>query len=417
MKRLMVILVIGFTIVGYNANAQIQTNISTENDSLIRAMCADVSQDSIRTVMQELQNFGTRFYRAPGYRNVAQWIKNKLIAVGCENTVLDSFWLTNSAFSGWQYNVIGTLNGTENPDSIYILGAHHDCTSDYANRLTNAPGADDNASGVAGVIEAARVMFNHHYRPKSTIQFMTFTAEEIGLVGSDTLARRARSRNQRVQMMLNNDMISYCADTVNQWKVKLTYYNNSADVTNLADTCTRRYTTLGTTRTTQYNDASDSYSFYQQGYKTLFFIENYDTPYYHTTNDRVETCNMKFAAEMTRIPLSMLVSQNGSAVMVNVEDNPLMTTRFILYPNYPNPFNPSTTIRYQLATDDRVSLKIYNTLGQEIRTLVSGRKEAGVHDVTWNGRDHAGHIVASGVYIYRLQAGSQVKSGKMILTK
>ncbi|RMI17416.1 MAG: T9SS C-terminal target domain-containing protein [Calditrichaeota bacterium] len=81
-----------------------------------------------------------------------------------------------------------------------------------------------------------------------------------------------------------------------------------------------------------------------------------------------------------------------------------LPTAFELAQNHPNPFNPTTEIRYALPTASRVTLKIYNLLGQEIRTLVEGHKPAGRYAVTWDGRDNAGAPVASGIYIYRMEA-------------
>jgi hypothetical protein len=85
--------------------------------------------------------------------------------------------------------------------------------------------------------------------------------------------------------------------------------------------------------------------------------------------------------------------------------------------NYPNPFNPSTTIRYALAADTYVSVKVYNMLGQEVATLVDGFQKAGEQSVIWNGTNNAGSTVASGLYIYKLQAGSVVLSEKMLFAK
>jgi hypothetical protein len=90
---------------------------------------------------------------------------------------------------------------------------------------------------------------------------------------------------------------------------------------------------------------------------------------------------------------------------------------FDLAQNHPNPFNPSTTITYRLPADGRVSLKVYNLLGQEVRTLVSGRQAAGTHSAGWDGKDNLGKAVASGVYLFRLEAGGMVKSRKMMLLK
>lgn len=78
--------------------------------------------------------------------------------------------------------------------------------------------------------------------------------------------------------------------------------------------------------------------------------------------------------------------------------------RFELGQNYPNPFNPTTRIPFQLNRRSTVSLAIYNTLGQEVRTLLDGQlMETGVHSITWNGRDRIGHAVASGLYLYRIK--------------
>ncbi len=90
---------------------------------------------------------------------------------------------------------------------------------------------------------------------------------------------------------------------------------------------------------------------------------------------------------------------------------------FKLYPNYPNPFNPSTVIRYQLAVNSMVTLKIYNALGQEVRTLVNERQSAGFKQVMWDGKDQRGHSVSSGIYIYRIQAGSMLQAKKMTLIR
>lgn len=90
---------------------------------------------------------------------------------------------------------------------------------------------------------------------------------------------------------------------------------------------------------------------------------------------------------------------------------------FTLTQNFPNPFNPTTTIRYELPQQARVVLKVYNMLGQQVVELVNETQQAGYHTVTWNGRSAVGHAVASGLYIYRLEAGSFSRAKKMLLIK
>ncbi len=90
---------------------------------------------------------------------------------------------------------------------------------------------------------------------------------------------------------------------------------------------------------------------------------------------------------------------------------------FTLEQNYPNPFNPSTTINFALPKESDVTLNIYNVNGQLVRTLASGRYEAGRHHVVWDGRNNFGQTVSTGVYIYRIAAGNFVKSCKMMFIK
>jgi hypothetical protein len=91
--------------------------------------------------------------------------------------------------------------------------------------------------------------------------------------------------------------------------------------------------------------------------------------------------------------------------------------RTALKSNYPNPFNPETTISYSLAKQSKVSLQVFNILGQKVRTLVNETNNAGTHTVVWNGKDDSGNAVASGVYFYRLKSGTISQTNKMILMK
>ncbi|MCX6152514.1 MAG: T9SS type A sorting domain-containing protein [Ignavibacteriales bacterium] len=91
--------------------------------------------------------------------------------------------------------------------------------------------------------------------------------------------------------------------------------------------------------------------------------------------------------------------------------------QFELSQNYPNPFNPNTKIKYSLAFDSRVTLTIYNLLGQKVKTLFNGQQEAGFYTMEWNGTNEYGQQISSGMYIYRIEAGSFVSTKKMNLLK
>ena len=92
-----------------------------------------------------------------------------------------------------------------------------------------------------------------------------------------------------------------------------------------------------------------------------------------------------------------------------------LPARFALGPNYPNPFNPSTIIPYQLAASAEVRLEVFNLLGQRITTLVDGERAAGFHTATWHATDGAGRAVGAGVYIYRMTVGVESQTGRMVL--
>jgi len=106
-----------------------------------------------------------------------------------------------------------------------------------------------------------------------------------------------------------------------------------------------------------------------------------------------------------------------SPTAVGVEEKETVPASYSLRQNYPNPFNPSTVITYAMQERQHVTLTVYNLLGEEIATLVSGVQNAGVHSLEWNGRTSEGHALTSGIYFVRIQAGSFSDVRKMMLLK
>ncbi len=109
--------------------------------------------------------------------------------------------------------------------------------------------------------------------------------------------------------------------------------------------------------------------------------------------------------------LNIQAAQNLGARLFLIPDT------YALDQNYPNPFNPETTIQYAVPEPGRVTLRIFNILGQEVATLMDDDLLAGFYTARWNGRDHLGRAVASGVYLYRMQAGDFKQIHKMVLLK
>ncbi|MDH4070727.1 MAG: choice-of-anchor D domain-containing protein, partial [Ignavibacteria bacterium] len=102
---------------------------------------------------------------------------------------------------------------------------------------------------------------------------------------------------------------------------------------------------------------------------------------------------------------------------VDVTTGKELPTEFSMAPNYPNPFNPTTTIRYALPVASEVSVVVYDILGRMVKTLVSGEHEAGYHQASWDGTNNTGQIVGSGVYVYRIHAGSYTLTRKMLFIR
>ncbi len=156
------------------------------SDTTIAQIVAAVNPDSVKYIIQSLQDFETRFLFASTRDSVAGWIKAQFIRWGYTDVVIDSFEYDGT----WQKNVVATLPGIYTPDKINIVGGHHDSYSS-GDPMVFAPGADDNASGTSAVLEIARVLKETNYQPESTIKFITFAAEEYGLWGSKDYALKA----------------------------------------------------------------------------------------------------------------------------------------------------------------------------------------------------------------------------------
>jgi subtilisin family serine protease len=120
-----------------------------------------------------------------------------------------------------------------------------------------------------------------------------------------------------------------------------------------------------------------------------------------------------------KIESALACSQSGNMVTLLVENKGKVEIpdRYVLNQNYPNPFNPETVIRYGLPKAGDVTLTVFNALGQRVRVFEEGKREAGYHDVVWDGKDVNGVLLPSGVYVYRIEAGQFKKSVKMVLLR
>ena len=200
-------------------------------------------------------------------------------------------------------NVIAEQAG-QNSGCIYMLTAHIDDTSQTPN--TYAPGADDNASGAAGVLTAAGILKN--YRFTCTLRYALFTGEEHGLYGSDYYASEAKDRGDPILGVLNLDMIAYNtpgSEATIEIDVRPGSEGTADKVisSELAGVL-QAYSIPLTPYLYETNEGdSDQDSFWYAGYPAVLAIEDWDdhTPDYHKTTDRLSTLNMPFFTDFVRL--------------------------------------------------------------------------------------------------------------------
>lgn len=292
-----------------------ETVVGDTPDPVIAAFVSEVNADTLRSYVQWMQNYQSRFFLKENRKQIATDIKNKFLQLGYPDTRLDSFYLSvdwnGTSYNTWQYNVIARITGSTSAGNIYVAGAHYDCVVDAGDPFINAPGANDNASGIAGIIEIARVLKKQSFVPKNTIEFVAFAAEEYELNGSADYANKANANNSNIIMMLNNDMISYETDSdPANWTLNVMDYDNSSDLRAMFVNCGATYTKLKFTHNNQYNADGDSYSFYNKGYKALFIISDKEDSYYHTTSDIVSNFNYNYCKEVVSVSCALLVREN-----------------------------------------------------------------------------------------------------------
>lgn len=227
----------------------------------------------------------SRYYSAPQHDLARANIFSHFSGLGL-TTSLDPF-----TYNGGTYNnVVAVKTGSVRPDDIYILGAHYDSVV--------CPGADDNASGVAGIMEAARAMSAFDF--EATIIFIAFDVEEMGLYGSTAYASAAKARGDNILGMVSLDMIAYNAGGLG--KADIWGHDASGPLKLTLAGAVQTYGGL-TATVGGALDYSDHAPFEAQGYQAALLIEADGNPYYHTASDNVDTpgyIDYQFATAMTK---------------------------------------------------------------------------------------------------------------------
>ncbi|MCU0244099.1 MAG: M28 family peptidase [Acidobacteria bacterium] len=271
-------------------------------DPFIETLAGLITASSLNGTVQTLQDFQTRYASTSNCEAAGEALYAAFSGLGLDDVSFQTFTFAGSYTSR---NVVAEKTGVTFPDDIYIVCAHYDSTSPTATRLTLAPGADDNASGTAAVVEAARVLAP--YELDYTVRFIAFSAEEWGLYGSRAYATAARAANERVRGVINLDMIAYANVMPEDLQIIV---NPASDW--LADLYLDAAANYGPLAATKTVDASFVYSdhspFWDNNYPALLAIEDdpLTNPYYHRTTDTLSTLQPDFFTAAARASLGLL---------------------------------------------------------------------------------------------------------------
>ena len=177
---------------------------SIDNGPTVRALIAPMAADNVKSTIQSLSSYATRYYTSTTGVQAAQWLRDRWVGYAAGRGDVRVFLWSHT----WaQPSVVARIQGTQFPNEAIVIGGHLDSTSSSG----NAPGADDNASGVASLTETFRAAMATGYRPARTVFFMAYAAEEVGLRGSQAIATAFASPTMRYKVVgkLQFDMTNY----------------------------------------------------------------------------------------------------------------------------------------------------------------------------------------------------------------
>jgi len=281
-------------------------NFEIEKNFFVEDMLNFFSEDNTINEFNDLVNYAnSRYSSNSGCFSSVERAYNIFQEIGLETEYQDYSYI-------FAPNVIGTLRGLIEPEKVIILIAHIDDMP----KIPPAPGANDNGSGAAMVINLAKVLSN--YRFSHTIKFILVTGEEQGLVGSSYYASKASKAGENIIAVLNADMIGWEGDgKPEEENLDLSYDENSEGLANLFMDVYNLYENIVPPLLIYcpVNYYSDHYPFWEKGYPAIMGITDNEGichysgsyPYYHTHNDTIENCgNLNFFIKTQRAYLSVL---------------------------------------------------------------------------------------------------------------
>jgi len=369
----------------------------TEINPFIQLLIEKANTDTLMSYVQKLQDFGTRVYFQPQSYEVVNWLKSKYDALGLKTelqtvSAAGNYWETPATSSE---NVIAIQKGTVYPDEYIVCGSHHDSFVPY--QYNNCPGADDNATGTAGVLETARIL--SQFESERSIIYCNFSAEEVGLFGSGAYAARCAQQGMNIIGYFNIDMSGYL-QAGSTMHIDLIHPTSAAPLANYYINVANIY--FPGLPVTSYPNLpggdSDHTSFNNNGYMGIFPFEdrNNHSPYIHTTNDLIGPSvntpeQVKLFTQMNMASIATLAIFNSS---YNIHETEL--SAFKIYPN-PAKNELRVTSNDIRLSDIRLSdIEVFDIYGRK-QKAESRISDVGKSDIVINISE-----LAAGIYFIRI---------------
>lgn len=327
--------------------------VETE-DEKVRGFIDEVTVDNLITTVEYMQAYESRYYNSENAYAAADWIQaqfDEMLVLETEQFPFDYYGNECAP------NVIAIQYGTKYPDEYVVCGSHLDSYS-YSGMC---PGADDNATGVASVIETARILSQYSF--ERSIIYCAFGAEEIGLVGSSAYADYCAEVGMNIVGYFNNDMNGYL-NPGDEIHIDLIYPNSVAPIGDYYMNVANVYFPEMQVRHVDfpYGD-SDHTSFNQNGYMGIYPFEDYQnhSPYIHTGNDLIGPSVNSF--EMSQRYTQMNVACVATLAVLDSES--LVENKMSSVTMFPNPAQNTLELTSEYSGNNEV--QIINSLGQIVK--------------------------------------------------
>jgi peptidase M28-like protein/WD40 repeat protein len=265
--------------------------------SSVRSVVADVSKDRIFRYENALFQFDSKHITQPGNKKAIDYLEQQYRSFGYQPEL--QWFEARGARPGSMVrtaNVVATLKGTTNPELVYVVSSHFDSRAE-------GPGADDDASGTAALLEAARVLAKHPQ--PATIVFASFTGEEAGLLGSREFVRRAVMDSVHLVGALNNDMVGFANDQ----RLDNTIRYSNPGIRDIQHGAAIQFTRL-ITYDALYYKSTDAAAYYEAYGDIVGGIGSYpvlSNPHYHEPHDVLETINHDLVTETSKTTVATLM--------------------------------------------------------------------------------------------------------------